>query len=322
MDSRLILFSGNLGRTIRDRVSDWRRVFVEKYGEAQCIVLPLESTDPKMLESELSAPPFFAEKRLIILSGPGDDVLEQKESEKRSRENSETAVRCLANFPENNFVLAYRIDHEVFADLKRVFTSGIVKNFSASSRADRMERAREALGESTKESDIAFFVDRIGEDVNRFENELAKLSLVEDVNRSLIEQTVTENIESSVFRLQDALYAGNQKNALSELKAIYETETVREAFRTLLSQLRNAVYFWTLRDSGFSKSEAASCVGMKPYPADKAEAVPIEKRKMLRDFFDALVTIDRDEKIGKLIGEGDEALNFALERAIFALKTR
>lgn len=70
MAKNLILFRGNLERTIARNIDEWRRIFVEKYGDMNVVSLAWETATEDTLRNELLSPPFLADKRLVILSGP------------------------------------------------------------------------------------------------------------------------------------------------------------------------------------------------------------------------------------------------------------
>lgn len=102
-------------------------------------------------------------------------------------------------------------------------------------------------GKITQEA-AEILVDRVGEnDFLRFENEIEKLSLSPTISKNIVENHVNEHVIASVFKLQDALFSLSIKQALSELKRVETSGTIRETYRTLLSQLRQAVYYWHLR---------------------------------------------------------------------------
>lgn len=65
--SNIYSFSGNLHLTLERALSEWKNLFREKHGELNFSSCHLNETPPRQLASELSTPPFLAEKRLTFV---------------------------------------------------------------------------------------------------------------------------------------------------------------------------------------------------------------------------------------------------------------
>ncbi len=144
MAKNLILFRGNLERTIARNIDEWRRIFVEKYGEMNVVSLNWESTNDDQLKSELLSSPFLAEKRLVILSGP--EKIEGEKASKKADTKLEALAGLLSEIPESNFVIFRRFEEatagEVFGKLEEM---AMMKTFSLKSEQDRIAYVSERL---------------------------------------------------------------------------------------------------------------------------------------------------------------------------------
>lgn len=65
--SNIYSFSGNLHLSLERALSDWKNLFREKHGELNFSSCHLNEIPPQQLISELSTPPFLAEKRLTFV---------------------------------------------------------------------------------------------------------------------------------------------------------------------------------------------------------------------------------------------------------------
>lgn len=65
--NHIFVFSGNLSLTIDRKIAAWRENFVVKHGEFAVSGVALETIEPNLLIGELTAGPFLASARLIIV---------------------------------------------------------------------------------------------------------------------------------------------------------------------------------------------------------------------------------------------------------------
>lgn len=63
-------FTGNLQLQLESALAAWQKAFREKHGELNFSRSSIEGTTPGELASELSTPPFLAEKRLTLVRIP------------------------------------------------------------------------------------------------------------------------------------------------------------------------------------------------------------------------------------------------------------
>lgn len=126
-----------------------------------------------------------------------------------------------------------------------------MKTFSLTSEQDRIDYVSERLTHLER-AGIVELVRRCAEDVRTLEGEVEKLSLVDDIDRSTVEEHVRENTEVSVFRITDAILSGSAKNSIDELRKVLAQEEIRSVFSVLLAGLRGFVFYRTLRRMGIS----------------------------------------------------------------------
>ncbi len=63
-------FTGNLQLQLESALAAWQKAFREKHGELNFSRCTIEDNSPAELASELSTPPFLAEKRLTLVRIP------------------------------------------------------------------------------------------------------------------------------------------------------------------------------------------------------------------------------------------------------------
>lgn len=248
MAKNLILFRGNLERTITRNIDEWKRIFMEKYGDMNIVALSWDTATEASLRNELLSPPFLAEKRLVVLTGPDKSETEKssKKAEPKADKKVEVVLEVLNEIPDSNFVIFRRFDDASVAPiLSELEKSAMMKTFTLISEQDRINYATEKLTHLER-AGIMELVRRCGDDVRTFEGEIEKLLLVGEIDLTTIKDHILENTEVSVFRITDALLSGNPKTTIDELRAVLVQSEIRIVFSTLLSGLRSFVFYRSL----------------------------------------------------------------------------
>lgn len=302
MAKNLILFRGNLERTIARNIDEWKRIFIEKYGDMNIVSLSWGAATEASLRSELLSPPFLAEKRLIVLTGPDKTESEKssKKSEPKTDKKVEVALDILSEIPDSNFVIFRKFDDASVAPiLNELEKSAMMKTFALITEQDRINYATEKLTHLER-AGIMELVRRCGDDVRTFEGEVEKLLLVDEIDLTTIKDHILENTEVSVFRITDALLSGNPKSTIDELRAVLVQSEIRIVFSTLLSGLRSFVFYRSLGRMGIGANEAIKMLAIRDFVAAKYDRVSPGLAGKLEKLFQELVEIERLSKVGGL----------------------
>jgi DNA polymerase III subunit delta len=146
----------------------------------------------------------------------------------------------------------------------------------------------------------------IGDDLRALSNEIDKLILFpasgEPITADLVQRMVANSQEASIFDIVEAI--GNRKweSAIARLRQIlYEGAHPLYVFSMIQWQYRLIAQAHALADERLSVPELAKRMGVKPYPAEKAQAQARRyTREQLVATYDRMLETDLAIKTGKL----------------------
>jgi DNA polymerase III delta subunit len=99
---------------------------------------------------------------------------------------------------------------------------------------------------------------------------------------------------------------------------LLETNSVFWVFSWIVSNLRRILYIQTFQRQGYVTSEIVEILDIKPFWIDKLQKFKGNIRR-LQTIFDTLVDIERATKTGEAIGDGELALELAIQRVLFTI---
>ena len=212
--------------------------------------------------------PFFADRRVILLENTG-------------------AFKAACDFADyivhipDSTVLIF-VEEEVDKRnrlYKAVKEHGHICELNGMSEKDLKLWTAQLLqkdGKKIKESDLEFFLERIGSDMNHIMTEVEKLVCYtygrEIVEREDILAVTSEQITGKIFQMIDALAVKNQAQALA---LYYDLLTLREKPMTILYlivrqfNLLLQVKALSAPESGLDKGAMASKMGVAPFVVGK-----------------------------------------------------
>src|SRR5579864_1130090 len=182
--------------------------FVSQYGDLAIERVDAEEAEFQQIYDALTALPFLAAKKLVILHNPS-----------ANKDFVEKAEALLGDLPVTTDVIIVesKLDRRtaLFKFLKR--QSG----FREFNELDEVGLSRwlaseaKAKGGTLNSSDARFLVERIGANQQLLKNEIDKLLLYDpNVTRQAIELLTEPTPQSTIFNLLDAAFAGNGSRAL------------------------------------------------------------------------------------------------------------
>lgn len=256
------LKSGNLKRFyVLTGTEDYlRRLYLSKLSQA---ILPDETsmnrmlydgnkTDPLEVIDAAMTPPFLDEHRLITLVDTG------------FLKSSTPIADRIAEFPETTYVLFFEKECDSRNKLfKYVEKEGHVVNFeplrdtdTVSFIANRLQR----YGLRISEADAKFLVEQCGNDLTALANELDKIASYCDGREAVTAEDIralTPTLsQGQMFRMIDAIVAGNRRQAMSLYRDLLLDQTPAVVIlRNLINNFYNFSMVMRLSRKGLSAFE-------------------------------------------------------------------
>jgi DNA polymerase-3 subunit delta len=181
------------------------------------------------------------------------------------------------------------------------------KNLDGNDLAQWLVKEAEARGGKIDRASAWYLVERVGEDQWQLSNELDKLLLSEAViSKQLIDDVVEQTPNESIFKLLDAVLAGNQKLALEcfdNLKAQkLDANYIMSMLAWQMHILTTVVYAGTRTPEQVAKETKLS-----PFVVKKtAQVAKNTSKARLRTMLEMMVKLDADLKSKPI--DGDEAM--------------
>jgi DNA polymerase-3 subunit delta len=237
-----------------------RRLYLGKLSQALVpeensmnrVIFDGKQTDPvEVVDAAMSAP-FLGERRLIILSDTG------------FLKSSNLIADRIAEFPETTYVLFFEKECDSRNKLfKYVEKEGHVANFeplrdtdTVSFIANRLQR----YGLRISEADAKFLVEQCGNDLTALANELDKIASYCDGREAVTAEDIralTPTLsQGQMFRMIDAIVAGNRRQAMSLYRDLLLDQTPAVVIlRNLINNFYNFSMVMRLSRKGLSAFE-------------------------------------------------------------------
>ena len=237
-----------------------RRLYLGKLSQALVpeensmnrVIFDGKQTDPvEVVDAAMSAP-FLGERRLIILSDTG------------FLKSSNLIADRIAEFPETTYVLFFEKECDSRNKLfKYVEKEGHVANFeplrdtdTVSFIANRLQR----YGLRISETDAKFLVEQCGNDLTALANELDKIASYCDGREAVTAEDIralTPTLsQGQMFRMIDAIVAGNRRQAMSLYRDLLLDQTPAVVIlRNLINNFYNFSMVMRLSRKGLSAFE-------------------------------------------------------------------
>ena len=237
-----------------------RRLYLGKLSQALVpeensmnrVIFDGKQTDPvEVIDAAMSAP-FLGERRLVILSDTG------------FLKSSNLIADRIAEFPETTYVLFFEKECDTRNKLyKYIEKEGHVANFeplrdtdTVSFIANRLQR----YGLRISEADAKFLVEQCGNDLTALANELDKIAAYcdgrEAVTADDIRALTPALSQGQMFRMIDAIVAGNRRQAMSLYRDLLLDQTPAVVIlRNLINNFYNFSMVMRLSRKGLSAFE-------------------------------------------------------------------
>ena len=261
----ILFFWGPNSFAARQKIREMVDAYITKNGDTGLERIDGSTVDDQRLASSLTAAPFLADSRLVIVENLG-----------QNKKVSDQMGKLIDLIPESTVAVFF--DSEVDQRTSYFKTmnkkSQVVKfdNLPLPKLEAWAKSEFEKLDSKIDQPAIKKLVEITGDDQWRLSNEIQKLAnFGESIGVKEVEELVVESPSETIFELVDATASGKLKEALSMYHGLLEQQINEHYILTMLIwQLRNLVM---AKFAGtITPDELAKKAGMSPFVASKVMA--------------------------------------------------
>lgn len=204
----MIVITGDNTFALEQELKKLVDAFVAKHGDLALERIDGEAAGPDRISEALGGMPLLADKKLVVLRGPGADKAVQEQAERLFADVPESTELIIfePKFDKRTAYYKYLRKHADFREFPQLDLNGLARWLS---------EAAKARGGSIGPGDARYLTERIGPDQQSLSNELDKLLLYDPkITRGNIDKLTEAAPQSTIFQLLEAAFAGNRRRAL------------------------------------------------------------------------------------------------------------
>ena len=334
MAKNLFLFTGEESYLLHERVTAWKKAFVEKHGDINLAVLDAEETPLHEIMAAVNAVPFLGDKRLIFVYGlPEKPKVRQADKVTKKDEKREEELKKfeqdLDHIPETSVVVFVQSNPDKRKSFyKKLLEKAEVKEFiplGGQLLNAWIRKHVEMKGARIDVSTADYFASLTGPNLWKLSQEIDKLtaySFGKDITRSTIDVLAVPTLEANIFRLTDALGTKDRRKAIRHLhKSLAVGENLRQVFFMVVRQFRLLLQGNSYRSANPNASSTAFSAILKIHSFVARNILDQSKHfsdSELRSAYSRLLEIDTALKTSQIrvTADNQDELALALERFI------
>ncbi len=268
------------------------------------VFLDGQKTESSQLWNEITAAPFLAEKRMVVIQ----NVLASKDADLL-----ESLVEGIKKIPEKNIVVFYQSEPMGKSKLAQELQKLLAKEKWAKEFASLVgaqlnswiKTEAEQRGGSINSAAVAYLAQNTGKDIwyaDSLIDQLIAYSKGREISLADVQLFLEEKVDDNVFNMVDAIVIGNRKLAF---KLIEEQRRLGEEdgmiFGMVLRQFRILISMRDLfnRQENITSDTMAKMLDLHPFVVKKS--LPFIKKyslDKLKDIYNQLLEIDIKTKTG------------------------
>ncbi|MDD5751743.1 MAG: DNA polymerase III subunit delta [Candidatus Peribacteraceae bacterium] len=313
----VFLFTGENTFALRAEFQRWVGEFREKHGEENLSRLEGSALKLGELLGEVSAAPFIAEKRLVVVEG-----IPSFSKEEIQRILAEVHPQVILLFMDSK-------PDKRFSSTKELLATATVKEFAPLAGVHLQQWLRtyiQEYGSSAADPVLAHLIDVVGTDQQQLSQEVRKLALHaagRPIAREDVDQLVIPSAEQTVWRLMDLLGEGRAEEAVSFARNLLDRgESPYSLWNMLLWMLTNLTQVAAALDAKITAPLAiVQATGIKF--GTVRSLLPLARRCQvgkLKDILSQVVEADIGLKTGayRATAENEEELEALIDRCLLA----
>lgn len=322
----LYLFTWNSDFLVKNQMSSWKTMFIEKHGDFNISHFKnLSEIDKNTITSTLTSTAFMWGKKLVII----DDLPGKPKDKKEIEEFLEEMIDLI---PEENIVLFNSVNPDKRSKLyKKIKKIWEIKEFPIKDENDVLNLVKSKYKNISPQA-IKLITKYKAQNLDKIFMELEKLSINYDfIDVTQIEENIIPELEESIFQFIDDLLNLRLTEALKKMKIILEQTNIYAFYNNLIANLRVQVYIELLKTSP-QPSPQGEGVATRLNPNKISEILWLWNRSFLVNknyriwfeklevFYINLVNLDKKMKTWSMIWSEEEVFTSEIERCILKIK--
>jgi DNA polymerase-3 subunit delta len=193
-----------LSAALRKIIND----FTKEHGDIALEQLDGETAEPSRIAEALQSAPFLASKKLAVLRNPSTN--------KQFTDEAENILSSI-NDTTDVVIVEQKLDKRLsyYKYLKKATDFRDFPALDERALARWLVESAKDRGGKLSPADAAYLVERVGADQQQLASELEKLLLYKpEVSKDTIDLLTDQAVQSTIFQLLDAAFAGDKQRAL------------------------------------------------------------------------------------------------------------
>lgn len=320
--TNLYLFTGDHRRAMNEKLKFWQEEFLKKHGEGNLSRFEdVKQEDLKTIINAIDCEPFLGQKRLIMIEGIPPSAENAKTIRLDALEDilekipQTSIVVFVSENPDQRLRFYKKLESlatiETFfkpkgADLKR----WVIQSFQKQRKQIRLEALEKLL----------YFTH---EDIDELHNEIEKLTLLsaDIIAENHIEQHVTSNPETRIFKFLEGIGKKSSSESIQELRKLFQQEEDHlMVVYMIVRQFRLLVQLRYLLDQGMGRGAIQKKLSLKPFILKLLlDQVKYFQLDDLIKAYQRLTDLDYRLKTGKIsISPSSKLLELRLDQFLYA----
>ncbi|PIZ76716.1 DNA polymerase III subunit delta [Candidatus Peregrinibacteria bacterium CG_4_10_14_0_2_um_filter_38_24] len=300
--TNIFLFFGTDNFSSNQKLKFYQNGFSKKYGEDSSVeILDGAKLDLKNFETDLQSLPFLSEKKLVIIKDFFDER-NAEEQKQMAKIITKTPDFCVLFFYENAGIT------KTSSLYKKITQIGKVEEFTPlSPQASAQWIMSKAKKENVKISIISAKVlaDHVSDSLWALSSEYEKVKTFangEEITKEMIEKLVSPTLSASIFHLTDSIAEKRQKEAISILQILEESEgDVPKIFFMIVRHFRLLIQVSDMLQRKEPHQSIIKKLALHPFIVTKMTSQSKNfTEKNLIEIYKELLKIDTDFKTGQI----------------------
>lgn len=300
----IYFFTWNSTYLIKQQVLGWKKHFIEKYGDFNCVdISNINDVTADFLVENISGWSFLWDKKLIIIN------LDSKMKPQKEEE----LLNILPQREENNIVLLYKSN----PDKRTKFIKSIIalwdhKEFNALWEDVIQDQIQKKYSKSITPQALRLLIQYKSSHYEFIIAEIEKLSIsYNPIEIEHIKEHILPEFEESIFMIIDAILAKNIPQAISMIQNQLSQSSIYPLYSGLIGNLKNTVFIGLLKKEQYSSNDISQKLNLKnkSFLIQKQYKMNFTEMKHL---YINLVNIDKANKSGKLLEGKDTDFEYKI----------
>jgi len=298
--TNLFFFHGEDSYSSTQKVQNWKKHFIDKYGDLNLETLEGKKLDTKSFLTNIEAFPFLSEKRLTIIR----NLISNGKEDSKKKVAEFLKTKEIPDFSILVFLETSSPDKRtsIYKTLKKQAETEEFKNL------EPRELTQLLIKKTDKNTPLSiisanYLIEYCGTNLYKLNNELEKLKSYchnREIKKSDIEKICTPSLKSSIFKLTEQISKQNIRESIKAFSQLLESgEDPIKIFFMIVRHFRILIQIKDLVEKSVSEKTITTILKQHPFVIKKGVQQSRNfTAKNLQKIYKQLLYIDRDFKTG------------------------